>query len=418
MSDTKRVLFLQHAGVLGGSVKSLRMLVQSLSGTGYEPRVCLLRPNRETVEYYQDYGVPVFVTRNILPLFHCQGAWANFADPFSSAAWMRGLLHWRRSAVETARIVRENPCDVVHVNSSILAPSAFALRRMGQRFVWHVREAPQPLYFGNRLRLYRRWLRDWPAERAFISASDRLGWMGDDCGEVIPHAVDEDLFRVREDSSRAKRELGLEQGAKCVLFVGGFSRIKGIFVLLEALEILLAERMKLVCLMPGTVRERGTGWRSRLGRAAFRLAVGGTDEEKALIAIREKRLDPSIRRMGFAKDLGPLLEASDVLVFPSTVPHYAMPVMEAAAAARPVVASDFPVMRELVDDGKTGVLVRHDDARGLAAALRLFLDSPERCLAVGRAARERARLRNAQSSEGARFVEIYDRVTRGGVPGG
>jgi glycosyltransferase involved in cell wall biosynthesis len=248
----------------------------------------------------------------------------------------------------------------------------------------------------------------------FLSESDRLGSMGvDRCGEVIRHGVEESLFRVVKDGSIARRELGLEQDVKCILYLGGFSRIKGIFVLLEALEVLLGLGMRFVCLMPGTVRDRGTGWRSHLGRAAYRLAVGGTDEEKALAAIRERRLGTVVRQMEFTNDLCLLFEAADVLVFPSTVPHFSNPVIEAGAAGIPVVASDFPAMRESVDDGKTGVLVRPGDARALASALQALLCSPECGWAMGRAARERARSASTHPSEGARWVEVYNRVTRG-----
>ena len=51
---------------------------------------------------------------------------------------------------------------------------------------------------------------------------------------------------------------------------------------------------------------------------------------------------------------------------PFTVPHFARPVMEAAAMAKPAVASDVEGMDELVVDGQTGVLVRAGDAKALA----------------------------------------------------
>ena len=63
-------------------------------------------------------------------------------------------------------------------------------------------------------------------------------------------------------------------------------------------------------------------------------------------------------------------------------------VLEAMAAARPVVASAFDSIDGLL--GGTGVLVRPDDPAALARALVELLDDPESARALGRAARERA----------------------------
>jgi glycosyltransferase involved in cell wall biosynthesis len=65
-------------------------------------------------------------------------------------------------------------------------------------------------------------------------------------------------------------------------------------------------------------------------------------------------------------------------------------VLEAMAAARPVVATavgDVPLM---IEDGATGRVVSPDDAAALGAALGGLLEDPAAARALGAAARERA----------------------------
>jgi glycosyltransferase involved in cell wall biosynthesis len=63
---------------------------------------------------------------------------------------------------------------------------------------------------------------------------------------------------------------------------------------------------------------------------------------------------------------------------------------EYMALGRPIVATKVGVIDELIDDGRTGVLVPQEDPQALAAALRHILDDSERGSALAAAAREEA----------------------------
>ena len=408
---TKQILVIQHAGVMGGSVTTLVQIARQLPAYGYRLLVCLLNPTSDVIRFHEENGIPYCINRRILPFPHTSGSWMHFGDPINSYACLKGLLFWRRSLQETERLVQSAACDLVHLNSSILLPSAFALHHMGQHFIWHVREAAQPRYAGNRLRLLRRCLTRFPAERVFLSASDRREWMGrGELGVVIPHGVPQAWFEDPPSGERPRETEGLPLDVKIILYVGGFVRIKGIFILLHALRILKSEGIRFVCIMPGTNRVRGGGWRSKIGRAALKTVQGGTDEARALQMIRDLDLQENLKLMTFQTDMLKLLQSCDMLVFPATVPHFAVPVIEAAAAGRAVVASDYPAMRELVADGDTGLLVRAGDPDALASAIASLCADDTRRHQLGDVARARARQFRTVTAETKSMAQVYERA--------
>lgn len=84
--------------------------------------------------------------------------------------------------------------------------------------------------------------------------------------------------------------------------------------------------------------------------------------------------------------------------------------LEAAAAGRPVVASDIAGCREVVQDGETGVLVRAGDPVSLAAGLeRLLADAPSR-VRMGAHARKRAEAEFSELLVVEETLAIYRRL--------
>ena len=55
------------------------------------------------------------------------------------------------------------------------------------------------------------------------------------------------------------------------------------------------------------------------------------------------------------------MAACDLLVFPATTNHFARPIVEAGAMGKPVVASRFPIIEELVKNGETGFSFRPEN---------------------------------------------------------
>jgi glycosyltransferase involved in cell wall biosynthesis len=88
------------------------------------------------------------------------------------------------------------------------------------------------------------------------------------------------------------------------------------------------------------------------------------------------------------EELAEAYASSDVFVMPSRTETLGLVVLEAMASGRPVVAARAGGIPELIEDGVSGRLF--DEEGEAIAAIRSFLDSPERRSAMGKAAREHA----------------------------
>lgn len=118
--------------------------------------------------------------------------------------------------------------------------------------------------------------------------------------------------------------------------------------------------------------------------------VGGADPDNPK-AVPEAQLRSwteeanGVEWWGFRSDMAEILRDSSIVVLPSRYPE-GVPkcLIEAAAAGRPIVATNTPGCREIVRDGENGILVPPGDAGSLAAAIGSLLDDPARRDRFGR----------------------------------
>jgi len=98
------------------------------------------------------------------------------------------------------------------------------------------------------------------------------------------------------------------------------------------------------------------------------LAIAGDGSlEKALRALREElRLEPNVTFLGYRNDVRDLMAVADGFVLASRWEGLPNVVMEACAAGLPVVATDVGGVREILEDGVTGVVIAPDDVDAMA----------------------------------------------------
>jgi glycosyltransferase involved in cell wall biosynthesis len=299
--------------------------------------------------------------------------------------------------------------DVVHLNSSTLAMAALGVHQTGTPMVWHIREPLARGYLGLR----RRWLRnviDRTADRVVsISNSDAARLKASDRIRVIYNFVDLTQFDRALTGTNVRDELGLDAADRVVVMLGGAARPKGTTVFIKALPYVLERHPNAFFLIAGpppkTLDEGG------VKGVAKRLL--GADAYKRRVLRLLDQVDTQGRLMftGIRQDIPHILAMSEMLVFSSTVPHFARPVIEASAMGKPAIASNLGGPAELIVDGETGLLVPPANPAALADAICTLLDDPALANKMGDAGYNRALAHFNAEINARNTLALYDEIT-------
>lgn len=187
-----------------------------------------------------------------------------------------------------------------------------------------------------------------------------------------------------------REAFAVPQGSLVVGTVARHHRVKGLDVLVDALARLGADP---AC--PPFVH----------------LFLGDGAEGEALRSrARAAGIADRVRFPGFRADARAIVGALDLFVLPSRAEGFGLAVVEAMAAAVPVVATAAGNLPSLLDGGRLGALVPVDDASAMAAAVAVLLRDPARRAELG--ALGLARYREAYSAEAMarRTAQVLDRL--------
>jgi glycosyltransferase involved in cell wall biosynthesis len=201
---------------------------------------------------------------------------------------------------------------------------------------------------------------------------------------------------------QARRVLGIPAEALVIGAVGRLVSVKGLDVLLRAFAQLASASET-----------------SRWGHRPVLLAFAGDGEERTRLAALAQSLGVAkhVRFLGWVEDLARVIGAFDVVASSSRNEGTPVALVEAAAAARPLVAVDVGGIRQLVDHGRSGLLVPARDPSALAAALTTALADEGVRRAMGEAGRALARDRFGETRFIKEVAALYEELlaTRRGV---
>ena len=210
--------------------------------------------------------------------------------------------------------------------------------------------------------------------------------------EIIPAVVDLERFRPGLDAQALRTKNHLD-GKRVVAFTGRLVAHKGVDVLLQALHELPAD-VHLV------VVGRGPRLVDLLGLAR---RIGVADRVHFCSSVSDD-------------DLPRYLALADVFAFPSQnrLEGFGLAVAEAMACGLPVVTSDMPGVREVIDDGVQGLLVQPLLADDIATKIAVVLSDPTRARAMGAAGRRRAEERYSLNEVAGQLIRLYEDLAAAG----
>lgn len=200
------------------------------------------------------------------------------------------------------------------------------------------------------------------------------------------------IYNGRPDVPRRPRQelrqaLGIAEGEFAVFSAGRFIRDKGQDLMVQALR---------ACAAPVTLWLAGdTG--TPFGEQVQQLAQG----------------DARVRFLGYRADVQDILPAFDAYLSPSRREAFSLSLLEASAAALPIVASSVGGIPESVENERSGLLVDSEDVPALARALQRLAGDPALCRSLGEGARQRFLERFTEERMTSNTSALYERLCRG-----
>lgn len=182
----------------------------------------------------------------------------------------------------------------------------------------------------------------------------------------------------------SRSQFGIPQGAPIALVMSRLHAKKGLNTLLEA---------------------------TRSVAGVHVLIAGDGPMRGALRAqIKAQRLSDRVHLLGWRNDRAELYDLADFVICPSKIEPFGKVVVEAWAAAKPVIAADAIGPATLITPGETGILFRRGDDDALAAAIEQLLHAPDMAKNLGRAGREAYEAEYGEQIFVKQMADLYKNV--------
>lgn len=383
-----RVLFVSDIGdAVGGAERSLLSLVEELDQTRYELHATLFEEGRFAM-LLRGAHVDVKVLR--------LGTIARTRNPLKLLLYACYFVH---GVLALAWRIRRRRIHVVHANKNTLAIHVIpAACLAGAASLWHVR---------NRARNFGRvgaWLVRHCSRLVFVSESIAAPFREafPDAAEkmaTIHEGIDPSPYAARETGTDFRDAIGAQPGERLVGTVGRITSWKGQDDFLRA-AALVAERHSearfLVvgdCVSSHAELAADEAYRDRLHALAEELGIADR-----------------VRFTGYREDVPAVMNGLDIFVLPSHDEPFGLVVLEAMAAARPIVATSAGGVPEIVRDGSDALLVPPRDPGAMGEAICRLLDDDALAGNLARAAEERVASEFPLWRHAARMRELYERL--------
>ena len=223
--------------------------------------------------------------------------------------------------------------------------------------------------------------------RAVMETARKIDFLPASKLQVIYNGVDAQNFRPDpETRGMARREFGIPPEAPLAVAVGRLDPIKDYPGLLKA----AAMSTGLTLLIAGDGPPRG-----ELEGMIGELGLGGR-----------------VRLLGNRDDVPRLLQAADMFVLSSLSEGISKAILEAMSTGLAVVATNVGGNPELVEEGRTGILVPVGDPAALAQALSSLAGDPQTARAMGARGREAVLARFQVDATFRAYAELYRELVK------
>jgi len=406
----RRILYIDLAPTVGGSVVSLYELLGAIDRDRFDPWV-LLGAQHAYVLKFEKLGLPVRVLGqpNAAAPDPASQAWSaarhsRLASLLRRGAVGQGLIHtagfylriWpglRRQAQRVARIIHEIGPDLVHLNDAVCVSRVgiLAARWAKVPAICHLRSMDSRNH-------YDRWLSR--SLRGYICISQavddhqrRLG------GKVAPSwIVHNGLDLLEFDHSASGQDvrpsLGLSPQDVVAACIGRLVPWKGQHIFVRAMANLAPRYPSLRGLIIGAPEANSQDYADELHNQVRELGLGSV-----------------ICFTGFRQDIPLLLRSADILVHASIQPEpFGRVLIEGMAAGAVVIGTAAGAVPEIIQDKVTGLLIPPDDPMAMANAVAWLVDHPATANELRAAGRRAVEERFAVQRYVRAVESVYEQV--------
>jgi len=205
---------------------------------------------------------------------------------------------------------------------------------------------------------------------------------------VILNSVDVTRYGKNINRDALRSELGFGETEHLMTMVATFKRQKGHKFLVEAAATIIQDFPRLHILFVGD----------------------GELLEEVRIQVLELNLNENVHFLGMRNDIPEILIASDSFILPSLWEGLPMALIEAMASGLPVIATDVSGTRQVVESGKTGIMVEPGNVPGLAHSIKELLNEPEQAQIMGKEAREKMETMFSAKKQAEEYLTLFEKT--------
>jgi glycosyltransferase involved in cell wall biosynthesis len=289
----------------------------------------------------------------------------------------------------------EFDADIYHLHDPELMPVGLKLKKIGKKVIFDAHEdLPKQLLskpylnplskvaLSKAFEIYEQFV--CSKLDAVITATP---FIRDNFLKINPNTLDVNNFPILEEFSNTS---DWSQKQNEVVYVGGITKIRGIEEVVEAMAFTVN-----VCLnLGGIFSEKAT-------------------EEK----VKELQVWSKVNELGFLnrKEMNVVLAKSKAglvtfLPAPNHVDAQPNKMFEYMSAGLPIIASDFPLWREIVEGNECGVCVDPLDPKAIGKAIQYVIDNPDEAEKMGNNGRKAVNEKYNWNSEEKKLFLIYEEV--------
>jgi glycosyltransferase involved in cell wall biosynthesis len=320
-----KILYIHHAGELGGAPKSLSILLNGLDKNYFIPHVFMLI-NGPARELFLKEKVEVTYSKWRLFAFH-----GTTVSGMSFKLFIKNILHVLPNIFAAFKIINKVKPDIIHLNTSCLFVYGMVAKIFFKeiKVISHIREPLLDNIHGKVLKFFNRTFVDFFIP---INNFESEAFLGKPL-EVIKNSIDKNLYKF---------DISIRYNERSKMLLGNSSFIIGFFArftIENGIEDLLkiCQRLKIL-------------------DKDIKILIFGFEPNILTenIKIIAKSIPDNVILNGMVNNVHNKMQIIDLLISPFKTPHFSRSIIEAQSLSIPVIVSNVSSQNTLFENEKTG----------------------------------------------------------------